>query len=152
MCRAFLYGAAILALFCFVPNGHASGHFLESRPFTVRDDLVLEKSKKISVVTVSQEVLERYLAGMRDYGSIVRAEGDKKEKKWDEFQYGSFRLRLSRYKDLKPALDAVRPGSGSGLWETIKSFSSQSGGAPDHDTLEAMGRIFTPEFDLGIEF
>jgi hypothetical protein len=149
MCRKFLYAAAILALFAFPSYVHASGYFLEWRPFSVRSDLVLEKSGKITAVTVAQAVLEQYSAMIADYGNIVRTKEEKKEKKWDEFQYGNLRLRLSRYHDWKSSQDIVHPGGESGLWGTIKT---QLEGAPNRDTLEAMGRIFAPEFDVGIEF
>ena len=152
MCRKFLYGAAILALFYFPSYAHAYDYFLEWRSFTVRDDLAPGKSKKINTAAVTQEVLEEYLAGTRKYGGIVGTKEDKKTKQWDEFQYGGLLLRLSRYHDWKSPQDISRPGGGSSLWETIKSFSSQLDGAPNRDTLESMGRIFTPEFDLSIEF
>ena len=153
MCRKFLYGVVMLALSYFPSYAHASGSFLEWRPFTVRDDLVLRKSEKINRAVVTQEILDEYLAGIRNYGGLARKEGDKKEeKKWDEYQYGSFLLRFSRFHDWTSSQEIVRPKEGAGLWETMKSFSSQWEGTPNRDTLESMGRIFTPEFELGIEF
>lgn len=147
MYRKTFYGAAIFAFFCFATGAHA---FLDWRPFTVRGELVLEKRK--ASVSITQEVLEKYLAGFGDHGRIAPSGEDKTEKKWNEFQYRSFRFQLSRYNDWKWSKDNARTKDEQGILDMIRTFSSQFEGSPNRDALETMGRIFTPEFDFGIEF
>ena len=147
----FLY-AVMPALLAFASSCPASGYFLEGRTFHVRADLVLVKSGEQTTARAIRSAIEKYLTDMDNYSGAVKAEDEKREEKRNELQYGSFRLRVSRYRDWPLRNDTARPADERNPWEVMKNFTSSFGSSPDRDTLETMGRIFTPQIDLGIEF
>lgn len=152
MYRKFIYLSGILTL-CFCATlAHASGYFRGWRPFDLRDELapVISERKPASGQSYS---VERYSADIKkDYSAIIKAEDKEREKKWNEYQFGMFRLSISRYHDSdRQNVDKRSPEEG-GLWKMMKSMPSQFGSSSYRDTLETAVRIFEPQLDLGIEF
>jgi hypothetical protein len=141
---------AIITLIVSAIPYPASGSFLSWQPFVVRDDLAPVKMV-YKTMRLSASVLEKFTTDNNDpLRAIKEAEG--RERKWSEFQFGSFRLRISRYNDLRLRSDAVQSNKADGIWATLKSLPAQLGGPSSRETLETMGKMFTPQLDLGIEF
>jgi hypothetical protein len=144
--------AVIPALLAFASSCPASGYLLSELPFHVRSDLVLVKSGEKTTARAIRSDIEKYLMEMDNYSGAVKSEDEKREEKRNELHYGSLRLRVSRYRDWLLRNDAARPADERNPWEVMKDFTSRLGSSPNRDTLETMGRIFTPQIDLGIEF
>lgn len=147
----FLY-AVMPVLLAFASSCLASGYFLEGRTFQVRADLVLVKSGEQTTAQAIRADIEKYLIEMDNYSGAVKSEDEKREGKRNELQYGSLRLRVSRYRDWPLRNNIARPADERNPWEVVKDFTSSFGSSPNRDTLETMGRVFTPQIDLGIEF
>jgi predicted DNA-binding protein len=147
----FLY-AVLPSLLVFSSACPAAGFFLPERPFQVRADLVLATSGEQPMARAIRSDIERYLTEMDDYSGAVKPEDEKRQGKRNELQYRSLRLSISRWRDWPVRKDAARLADEKNPWEMMKNFTSGFGSAPDRDTLETMGKIFTPQIDLGIEF
>jgi hypothetical protein len=142
---------AIITLLVLAIPYPASGSFMSWRPFVVRDDLAPVKMIQ-KTMRPSAAVLEKFTTDNNDSLRAIKGEDEGREKKWSEFQFGSFRLRISRYNDPRLRSDAVQSNNAEGIWATLKSLPAQLGGSPSRETLETMGKIFNPQLDLGIEF
>ncbi|MDO8722098.1 MAG: hypothetical protein Q7J31_07690 [Syntrophales bacterium] len=150
--RKFICLSVILTLCFCAMLAHASGYFPGWRPFDLRGELAPAMSKRKPASGQSYSV-EKYSADIKkDYGGIIEAEDKKNEKKWNEYQFGIFRLRISRYHDLYKQNDDKQSPEEGRLWEMMKSISSRFGSSSYRDNLETTGRIFEPQLDLGIEF
>ena len=150
--RKFICLFVILTLCFCAMLAHASGYFPGWRPFDLRGELAPAMSKRKPASGQSYSV-EKYSADIKkDYGSIIKAEDKKREKKWNEYQFGMFHLRISRYQDLHKQNDDKQSPEEDRLWEMMKSIPSRFGSSSYRDTLETAVKIFEPQFDLGIEF
>jgi hypothetical protein len=138
---------AFITLLILATPYPAASFFMNWRPFIVREDLAPVKKMRLPAYT-----FEHYATDNKDRSNalIVAAEG--RERRWSEFQFGSFRLRVSRYQDLRLKSDSSRSNNAEGIWETMKSLPAQMGDSLYRDNLETMGKIFAPQLDLGIEF
>jgi hypothetical protein len=152
MCRKFLGFSIALALLTFATSADSFYYFLEMRPFHVRPDLAPARLREKGAVFTSSFNVGEYLADREDYNSIIRAIDEKEEKKWNELQWGSLRLRFSRYRDIQLQRDAARAEEKDGLRGRISEFPLRFLDLTNRENLEAMGIIFSPRFDLGLEF
>jgi hypothetical protein len=144
--------AVLLSLLAFSSAWPASSFFLPERPFRVRNDLALVKSGEPTTAQAIRLDIEKYLTEMDNYSGAVKPEDEKRQEKRNELQYRSLRLSVSRWRDWPARKDAARLADERNPWDVMKNFTSGFGSATDRDTLETMGRIFTPQIDLGIEF
>lgn len=151
MCHKYRFMIAIITLLVLGSPYPASGSFMDWRPFIVREDLAPVKMVQ-KTMWLPASAFKKYPTDNKDRSNAIKVEDEGRERKWSEFQFGSFRLRISRYHDLRLQSDPVRPNNADSIWETMKSLPAQLGGSPYHDTLETMGKIFTPQLDLGVEF
>lgn len=136
-----------ITLFILAIPYPVAGFFLNWRPFIVREDLAPVKKMRLPAYT-----FEHFATDSKDRSNALKVVAEGRERKWSEFQFGSFRLRISRYQDLRLKSDYGRSSNADGIWETMKSLPAQMGDSPYRETLETMGKIFTPQLDLGIEF
>lgn len=152
MHRKFICLSVILTLcFCAI-LAHASGYFPGWRPFDLRGELAPVMSERKPASGQSYSV-EKYSADIKkDYGGIIKAEDKKIEKKWNEYQFRMFRLRISHYHDLDKQNDYKQSPEEDRLWEMMKSIPSRFGSSSYRDTLETTVKIFEPQLDFGIEF
>ncbi len=142
-----------MALF-FVASIQAHGYDGLEFPFTVRKDLAPKKTMERAELPITSFDLEKYLAATLDYGdSVLKAEPARKERSWNEIRYGTVHLSVSRYNDEGlPKVAAQSAGDGT-FWQGVKSLSTQlSAEGLTRNSLETMGKIFTPQVSLGIEF
>jgi hypothetical protein len=138
---------AMITLLVLATPYRAAGFFMNWRPFIVREDLAPVKKMRVPAYT-----FKHYVTDSNDRSNTLKAAAEGREIKWSEFQFGSFRLRISRYQDLRLKSDSSRSNNADGIWETVKSLPAQLGNSPYRDNLETMGKIFAPQFDFGIEF
>lgn len=150
--RKFICLSVILILCFFAMLAHASGYFPGWRPFNLRGELAPVMSERKTARGQSYSV-EKYSADIKkDYGINSKAEDKISEKKWNEYQFRMFRLRISRYPDLDKQNNDKQSTEEGRLWEMMKSIPSRLGSSSYRDALETTVRIFEPQFDLGIEF
>ena len=141
----------VVLLLVFITPYSAFGSFMSWRPFIVRADLAPVKSVRTTIRPPAL-VFEKFTSDNQDPLHAVHGEGKGKERKWGEVQFGSFRLRISRFQDLQLKRDMARSSNTVSIWETIKLLPARLGDSSSRENLETMGRIFTPQLDLGIEF
>jgi hypothetical protein len=146
--RSLLFAAILLV---GVMTDPACALFLDWRPFMVRDDLApVQIARK--TMRPSTDVLEKFTTDYNGYIGSTKGEDESRERTWSEFQFGSIRLRISRYTDPRLRSDPGQSNQVEGIWATLKSLPTQLGSSSSRETLETMGKIFTPHLDLGIEF
>jgi hypothetical protein len=151
MCNKYRFMIAIITLIVLWIPYTAIGAFWDWQPFIVREDLVA--SKKIhNIIAPPIYAFEEYTLDNKDQSDTEKVEDSRREIRWGEFQFGSFRLRITRNHDLQLKSDTVRSNNTDGIWETMKSLPTNLGSSPYRKTMETMGKIFTPQLDLGIEF
>ena len=127
------------------------GSFRIWRPFVVREDLVpLRRGWKNVLFTAYG--LKEYVPDSRDLGLSLKLGKEQEGKSWSEFQLGSVRFRFSRYQDFLPPTNSSETNKADNTWDMVKSLPAQLGSSPNRAALEAMGKIFTPHLNLGIEF
>ena len=127
------------------------GSYRTWQPFVVREDLVpLKRGWKN--VRFPAYGLKEYVPDSRDLGLSLKLGKEQEEKSWSEFQLGSVRFRFSRYQDFLPPTNSSETNKVDNTWDMVKSLPAQLGSSPNRATLEAMGKIFTPHLNLGIEF
>lgn len=142
---------AMIALLISAIPYPASGVFMNWQPFIVRDDLAPVKIVQ-KTIRPSASVLEKFTTDNQYSLHTIKGEDEGRERKWSEFQFRSFQFRISRYNDPRPRNDAIQSNNAGGIWATLKSLPAQLGGSSSRENLETMGKIFTPQLDLGIEF
>jgi hypothetical protein len=147
MCYKYRFIMAFIMLLVWAIPYPAAGFFLNWRPFIVREDLAPVKKMRAPAYT-----FEHYATDNKDRSNAIKVAAEERERRWSEFQFGSFRLRVSRYQDLRLKSDSGRSNNTDGIWKTMKSLPAQLGDSPYRETLETMGKIFAPQLDLGIEF
>jgi len=147
MCYKYRFIMAFITLLVWAIPYPAAGFFLNWRPFIVREDLAPVKKMRLPAYT-----FEHYATDNKDRSNAIKVAAEERERRWSEFQFGSFRLRVSRYQDLRLKSDSGRSNNTDGIWKTMKSLPAQLGDSPYRETLETMGKIFAPQLDLGIEF
>jgi len=146
-----LYFAAIVTVLILATPYPAASSFIDWRPFMVREDLALVIVARRTVWPPAS-AFDKYTSDNQDRSGALKGEDERREKKWGEFQFGSLRLRISRYSDPRLRSEAVEANKTVGIWDTMKSLPAQLGSLPPRETLETMGKLFTPELNLGIEF
>jgi hypothetical protein len=151
MSHKYRFIVAIITLLVLTIPSTASGSLLSWRPFVVRNDLAPVKMV-YKTMRPSASVFEKFTTDNNDPIRAIKGEDEGRERKWSEFQFGSFRLRISRYNDPRLRSDAVQSNKADGIWATMKSIPAQLASSPSRETLETMGKIFTPHLDLAIEF
>jgi hypothetical protein len=147
MRHQYRFMIAMITLLVLATPYRAAGFFMNWRPFIVREDLAPVKKMRVPAYT-----FEKFTVDNIDRSNALKAAAEESERKWSEFQFGSFRLRISRYQDLRLRSDSSRSNNADGNWETVKSLPALLGNLPYRDNLETMGKIFAPQLDLGIEF
>jgi hypothetical protein len=121
--------------------------------FQVKSDLAPAKLKEKAAFAVPLFDAEKYLADREEYNGIIKAMDEKKETKWNELQLSGFRLSIFRYHVSVLQKDVPMSGEQGSFQEIIKSFHLRfSDLSQSRDTLETMGRIFSPQLDLELEF
>jgi hypothetical protein len=130
----------------------ASALFLDWRPFIVREDLAPVQKIVRKTMRPSADVLEKFITDGNGPIDAIKRESERRERTWSEFQFGTVRLRISRYTDPRLRSDPGQSNQVDGIWATLKSLPTQLGSSSSRETLETMGKIFTPHLDLGIEF
>ena len=129
----------------------AFGSFMNWRPFIVRTDLTPVKIVRTTIRPPAL-VFEKFTTDNQYPLRDINGVGEGKGRKWGEFQFGSFRLRISRYQELGAKNDTARSNSADSIWEKMKQLPAQLGDSSPRETLGTMGIIFAPQLDLGIEF
>ena len=150
MCHKYRFIIATITLLVWSISYTAIGAFGDWQPFVVREDLVALKMEQKKVPPPAS-VLEGYIPDNKSQSNTITIY-DERSKRWNEFQFKSFRLRISRYNDLRIKSFTVPSNNTDNNWELIKSLPGQMGNSSYRETLEAMGKIFAPQLDLGIEF
>ena len=144
-------------LFFTASTGHSQGNVFDWEPFSIRSDLALNvppaagPERKITFMPDRQyetsDILER------DAEIYVSDEDSKSETKWNRFNFRNLILTFSHFTTNPHEREITGPLSGKqSKWDTIKSLPMTFLNSPSQDTFESIGRIFEPEFKLGVEF
>jgi hypothetical protein len=153
MPRKKCFNIAILTFLIMALSCPVSASTRDWQPFIVRPDLAPLKSVRQAMRLNAVGAFENVAIDGNKGNGAMRLRGEGREKKWSEFQFGIIRLRFARYQDHRSKSEAVRSNDNAdGIWATMKTIPGQFGRTPYRETLETMGKIFTPHLDLGIEF
>ncbi len=131
----------------------SSVNLLDIRYFHAETDLVIDRFQKEASIDFSSLNAEKYNWDMMDYKRDVKAVDEKNESRRSRLQWGRFRLMFSRSQDGRSG--GVTPRTmekGDDIQKMIKSLPSQFRDESYRENLETIGRIFAPQFDLGLEF
>jgi hypothetical protein len=144
-------------LFFTVSTGYSHGNVFEWEPFSIRSDLALNvppaagPERKITFITDGHSEISDILE--RDADIYVFDADSKSETKWKRFNFRHFILTFSHFATNQREREITGPLSGKqSKWDTIKSLPMTFLHSPSQDTFESIGRIFEPEFNLGVEF
>ncbi len=146
--------AYILIVALMLPiAAYASDHTQEWQPFSVRKDLEPEKLSDFWLFHPSADDSEKvFQEPAKDSNMVSLRHDGTEESRWNEFRIGVFHFTISRYRDRQMPNEFARASDDTNFWELVKSFSYQLNNAPYRETVETMGKLLTPQFDIGIEF
>jgi len=126
-------------------------HFCQVKSDPVPAKL-MEDTKDKPMVAVPLFDVEKYIEDDKEYNRIIK-DDDKRETGWNGLQWSVFRLRVSRYKARGLQKDVPSYGEQESIQEIIKSFPSLFlDSDKSRDTLEKVGGVLAPQFNLELEF
>ena len=141
----------VLLLFISAANGHTAGIMNEWEPFTIKSELGLH------AVGVGSDTILFTREEINKMGSAMNIERDtmlrKDDSSWNVIKFRNVRISFTHTMVEQIQRDVKKTsGEGSDKLNSIKSLPATLLAPTHRESIEAIGKIFEPQVNLGIEF